>query len=315
MKLRLPPCVKKFVKEGPESASWKFALQFVKTYDPGLQELAKEIGDEELAHDMISQARKVKDTFSCFAVMTARPDACDMSNCPLFHNDPVSFMLSYVDKAVYNHATSELKLYFHGNPEPLVVKVTAIAADRRTVLGEIARYTLEYFETPIVLAKYTDDDGVQRDPLADLIQRAYKQAIHVREDDLGVSELILELYERYPPMDVEAAKSVGRPPEAFIYVDRRGRYYAILSRLVRSKAKSTLNISSIRKLNELLRRFGIEKRRLTLSYARAYYYLVPFEIFVELVGKSPDETPSAEVPEEIKALTDDWSYLSDDGGD
>jgi len=311
--VRLPPCVKRFIEEGPEGSGWQFALRFVKAYDPGLRELADEIGDEELAHEIITEARKVDGAFSCFAVATTRPDACDMSSCPLFHEDPVNFLLSYTTHIVYNHITKELKMYFYNRSEPLIIPIRSIAADRRSVLGDIAAFSLEYFEVPIILRVIQQEDGTRIDQLEVLITEAYKKATHVREDDMGVGELLSELYNSYPPTDFK--DDSGVVPEALIYVDRTGKYYAVLTRIFRHKARSMLNISSIRKLNEVLKRFGIEARRLTFKYRRAYYYLVPEAVFTELVGESLEERKPVELTEELATIADDWSYLSDEGGE
>ncbi|WP_456422684.1 hypothetical protein, partial [Thermococcus sp.] len=44
----------------------------------------------------------------------------------------------------------ELKIYFAGKDEPLIIPVRAVATDRRSVLGEIATFSLEMFNVPII---------------------------------------------------------------------------------------------------------------------------------------------------------------------
>ncbi len=158
------------------------------------------------------------------------------------------------------------------------------------------------FNVPIILTVYKTEDGERIDQLQRFITRAFERAIHVREDDVGIAELVNELYSLYPPVEKPSVL-----PDAFIYADKRGKYYAVLARHVRQKARSLLGISSIRKLTNLLRRFGIEKRRIMVAGQRDYFYLVPFGVFKELVGGEP--ATSSELEEAIESIGDDWEYL------
>ncbi len=316
--MRLPPCIKTLLERGVEGKAREVVLAFLKEYQPRYSDVAELVGDE-LAGELFREAMNFRGSFSCFNVAQVAPEACDMGNCPLVAGDPVSLMLSFADKILYNRATRELKIYFYGKDEPLIIPVKAIASDRRSVLGEIASFTLELFNVPIILRTYQTEDGERVDQLQQFITRAFERAVMVREDDIGVSELVTELYNLYPPADLKSAKDKATVPEAMIYVDKRGKYYAVLARLVRQKARSMLGISSIRKLSETLRRFGIEKRRIMVGRKRAYYYLVPERMFRELVGEELKPAHS-EIDEALSAIErtradfGDWDYVNDTEG-
>jgi len=318
--MKLPPCIKTLLERGAEGRAREVVLAYLKEYQPKYSDVAELVGDG-LAGELFREAMDFSSSFSCFNVAQVAPGVCNIIECPLVADDPVSLLLGFADKILYNRATRELKIYFYGKDEPLIIPVKSIASDRRTVLGEIAAFTLELFNVPLILRTYKTEDGERVDQLQQLITQAFGRAVVVREDDVGVSELITELYNLYPPADLESAKDKVDLPESFIYIDTRGKYFAVLARIVRQKARSVLGISSIRKLSETLRRFGIEKRQLMVGRKRGYYYLVPANIFRELTGEELKPT-IVEFDEAIASIErtfddgddrDDWSYLQ--GGD
>jgi len=307
--VRLPPCIEALLSITEDEKARKLIVGFIREYQPRYNDVAEIVGTD-VANELFEEAKDTTATFSCIQVTERFPGACDITNCPLVSTDPVSLLLNFADKIIYNRATKELKIYFAGKDEPLIIPVKAIATDRRSVLGDISAFTLEMFNTPIVLRTFTKEDTGERiDQLQQFITRAFARAIHVREDDIGIGELLTELYNLYPPVEKPTTL-----PDAFIYADRHGKYYAVLAKHVRQKARSLLGITSIRKLTQLLRRFGIEKRRIMVSRQRAYYYLVPFSVFRELLGSDP--TPvSAEFDEAIASLDDIYKNIKDWGDD
>jgi len=317
--MSLPPCIRALLEKGTLTGEEKeLVLAYIHEYQPKYNDVAELAGDD-LASELFREAKGATRPFSCLSVNQVAPEVCDIMNCPLVATDPVSLMLSFADKILYNRATRELKIYFYGKDEPLIIPVKSIASDRRSVLGEIASFTLELFNVPIILRTYQTEDGERVDQLQQLITRAFEQAVMVREDDIGVGELMAELYDLYPPISLESAKDKATVPEAMIYVDKRGKYYAVLARLVRQKARSMLGITSIKKLAETLRKFGIERRQIRVGYKRPYYYLVPEAVFVELTERELKPAHS-EIDEALSAIertrTDfgDWDYVNDAEG-
>jgi len=78
--------------------------------------------------------------------------------------------------------------------------------------------------------------------------------------------------------------------DLFVYIDNKEqKYLAISTKLMRTVARQFLGIASIRKLGQVLDNYGIEKRRLRLHGERAYFYLVPANLFERLTGEKLED--------------------------
>ncbi len=139
--MRLPPCITALLEKLDDERARRLVLGYIREYQPRYNDVAELIGTDR-ANELFTEAKESRATFSCVQVTERFPEACDIVNCPLVSNDPVSLLLNFADKIVYNRATKELKVYFAGKDEPLIIPIRAIATDRRSVLGDIATFSL-----------------------------------------------------------------------------------------------------------------------------------------------------------------------------
>ena len=227
--------------------------------------------------------------FSCDLVHTyGFSDICDLGRCPFFaSNNPVEFLIENAERITFNPFRNELKFYFPGVRRPLRVPISAVVEDRSKVIGEIASFTLTTFGVMLVMSKYRDPDtGMMVDPLRNLIEVAFRKARPVAEDEDGVSDMLLDIISSTTLVGHKEATTLT---ELFIYEGRDGRYLAIDPRLIRARAHTFLGTTSLRKVAQLLERYGIEKRRLRLHGDRKNYYLVPERTLKMLLGVTVDD--------------------------
>jgi len=290
MPILLPPCVEGLIIHHKNTGDEE-ALKIVASYLKGRVSLAA-IYDKlpDIADKIVSVLGKNDiQPFSCQLVHSKGfSSLCKSFECPFFaQNDPVNFVLSNVERIVYNPLTKELKFYFAGTNVPLVVPTKSVSANRAEIMGEINAYMLEVFGVFLPLRPYRDEDGVRRDPLQELIMLAFRQAVTRFDDEEGIDEVITHIINSNPVVPQYMASALS---EAFVYVDSSGsKYLAISAKLMRATARQLLGIRSIRKLKNLLQTYGIEKRRIRLQNERAYFYLVPEKLARRLLGVELDE--------------------------
>ena len=287
MEVLLPPCVEALM-ERVRTREDERALVVVASYFKGhVPRHTMYRTFPEVANKIMEAINKREiPPFSCRLVSTMGFEhLCDSARCPfLAQTDAVSFVLTNAKRITYNPLTKELKFYFPNVRSPMVVPTRGAVANRNEVMGDMNAYALEAFGVFLQLKPYRDEDGVRHDPLQELIMLAFKQAETVMEDEEGVAEALTHIITMYSIVPHEEATALS---DGFVYTDPHGnRFLAISASVMRSVAHSFLGIRSIRRLKELLEKYGIVKRRIRIHGERAYFYLVPEAVVRSLLDTS-----------------------------
>lgn len=316
MRLMLPPCVKSVLELPEEDLKNYVAIvgAYFKSYARTPNDILSTVPSDLIP--IVWKAYKDPKTprFNCDLVKSTNAELCNPSMCPLMAGeDPVEFLVSKIASAVYDLETRDITIWFEDIDEPLVFNAKEAYKNPSEVRAEIAVYTLEHFGSSILLTTIKDEDGNKINLIKEFVDRVYTIATKRKGSDaMGIGELLLGIVNNHPITPKELA-SVNS--EVFVYESRDGRkYLAIEPRLFKTKAKSHLGVSSQQKLIRVLRKHGIEKRRLRIKGELGYFYLVPKETIEMFTGMDFDEILNPRVEDIFSKMMDNHGGENEKSG-
>ena len=281
--LRLPPCVINALGHEIDFAKYvEVVAAYVKTYVKSPVELSEAVPQRLMPYVMSALTNRNIPTFSCDLVMSVDDSLCDDTKCPLFaEKDPVAFLMNNVEEVVWNLETSDIKIKFRNVYQPLILNAYEAFRNPSDAKALIASFTLQNLGKAIYLVRTTvkmpDGSRHVKDQLRQFLEELYSVADKVYEGDvMGIGELITDILNSHQVVPAELASVES---EVFVYIDRLGnRYLAIEPRILRTKARNRLGITSNNKLIRVLSKYNINKTRIRLHGDRKYVFLVPEEV-------------------------------------